>query len=250
MIKNREVQLTEMHEKLKQVNNGIPVDLTFTLVSPYTDDTYSKKTVLLGKEFATEDLLKDPNNTQKKYTGLLPQFTKDKITINLMNSIYKNIKLPMKMNGVKAEDIWISESARDKWNWLPDSEMQGVKVDDKNSKYVYPLGATEGIILLEAESSGVITDTLEVEIIAPSLDGKESYAIHNIKKGEKIKAPLVNANFSDFNIKTENSKIATVSSSGVITAKSKGATRIIFESKTNKKFKLTLWIGVEKSATF
>ncbi len=249
MINNAEVQLIDMNEKLKQVNAGIPV-LTFTLVSPYSDDTYSKKNVLLGKEFATEDLLKDPNNTQKIYTGILPHFTKDKLTINLLNSLHKSIKLPMYLNGIKADDIGISESARDKWNCLPDSAIQGVKVDDKNSKYVYPLVSTKGSFLLEAESSSIITDTLEVEIIAPSLDGKESYAIHNIKKGEKIKAPLVNAEFSNFNIKTENSKIATVSSSGVITAKSKGATKIIFESKTNKNFKLTLWIGVEKSATF
>lgn len=237
-------ELDELQRNLDDAKLGIPIDLTYTLVSPYMDETYtSYEKNLLGKEFAKEDLLIDPDKNQKLYTGKLPYFTEDKITVNLLHSYGKKIKMPINLNGIKADDIYINDNAG-VYNFGDYME------NDRKAVYGHAVYQESSSTLINAEASGVITDTIEVEVIAPSLDGEASYTISNIKKGEKIKAPLANAKFSDFNIKTENSKIATVSSSGVITAKSKGATRIIFESKSNKNFKLTLWIGVEKSATF
>lgn len=237
MISSGERQLTELKEKLKQVKAGIPVDLTYTLVSPYKDNTYSKKTILLDREFATDDLLNDPNKTQKTYVGKLAQFTEDKITINLLHSYNKKVKLPIKLNGTKADDINIKDKSF--YSTLVENAMlNGIQIYANNS----------GSTLLEADLSSVISDKnmLEVEIIEPSLDGNQYCIINNAKIGSKKKIPLANANFADFNIKSENTKVATVSANGVITAKSNGRTTIVLQSKTNSKFKLYVNIGVGK----
>lgn len=245
MINNAQEKSNELNEKLKLVKSGIPVDLTHIMVSPFVVKSFSSDFKPLGKELAKDDLQKDPDNTQIEYLGKLPQFTERKITINLLNSYNKLVKLPLALNGIKSDDIEILERV-----FFTDLVAGG----EQKKKDVYittGYGRQSGNVIIEATAgSSTLFDTMEVEVICPTIDGQQRITINNVKNGSKIKIPLADAKFSDFNIKSENTKIATVSVGGVITAKSKGQTTIILESKSNSKFILEVNIGVEKEYNY
>lgn len=242
LIAINEAEITNLQAQLDLIKTGKPVNLPYTLIK--ADDKSIRESSIKGKvdgkELAIKDMLTDPDNTQKSYLGKIPRFTAKKLTINLLNSYKKLVKLPLALNGIKSDDIEI----RNRVSYRELVWKNEVKKKDVYISTDYVLQS--GNVIIEATSFSTLFDTMEVEIICPTIDGQQGIHINNVKRGSKIKIPLTDATFSDFIIKSYNTRIATVSADGVITAKSKGQTFITLQSKTNSKFILEVNIGVEE----
>ncbi len=173
-----------------------------------------------GKNIAIYEALKNDNAAQ---TFLIQKYV-DKITLNQTTSTFK-------VGGVKTLTATVSptDAANKSVSW----SSSNTKVATVNSQgKVTAVGVGTATITAKAKDSSNKSATCKVTVIPTLSINKERYTLNKVGETYKLQASVDASSSASFTWKSSNPQVATVSSSGLVTAKKGGFTTITATNST------------------